>query len=62
VGTVTSGTFSPQRGRPLGMGYVEPAFAQPGTTLSLTVRNQRYAATVVTLPFWTRQPQVEHRA
>ena len=52
VGTVTSGTFSPVLGRPLGMGYVEPPFAAPGTSLTLTVRAQRYAATVVKLPFW----------
>ena len=52
VGTVTSGTFSPMLSRPLGMGYIEPAFAKPGTALTLTVRAQRYAATVVKLPFW----------
>ncbi len=52
VGTVTSGTFSPILNKPLGMGYVEPASAKPGTTLTLTVRNQRYGATVVKLPFW----------
>ena len=52
VGLVTSGTFSPILNRPLGMGYVEPAFAKPGTALTLTVRTQRYAATVVKLPFW----------
>jgi len=58
VGTVTSGTFSQVLNRPLGMGYVEPAFIKPGTSLSLTVRSQRYTATVVKLPFWkdeTRQ-------
>ncbi|OGX28820.1 MAG: hypothetical protein A3B78_00645 [Omnitrophica WOR_2 bacterium RIFCSPHIGHO2_02_FULL_67_20] len=57
VGTVTSGTFSPILSRPLGMGYVEPAFAKPGTALTLTVRAQRYAATVVKLPFWKGESQ-----
>ena len=52
VGTVTSGTFSPILQRPLGMGYVEAAYAKPGTVLTLTVRGQRYAATVVKMPFW----------
>ncbi len=52
VGVVTSGTFSPILERPLGMGYVEPAFATPGTVLTLTVRTQRYPAAVVKLPFW----------
>lgn len=62
VGTVTSGTFSPTLNRPLGMGYVEPAYAKPGTALTVTVRAQRYTATVVKLPFWkgeTQQPVVE---
>jgi aminomethyltransferase len=52
VGTVTSGTFSPILKRPLGMGYVEPAFTKPGTALTVIVRNQRYHGTVVKLPFW----------
>ena len=59
VGVVTSGTFSPVLKKPLGMGYVDPAFTTPGTTLTMTVRSQRYAATVVKLPFWkgeTKQP------
>lgn len=73
IGTVTSGTFSPILNKPLGMGYVQPAFAKPGTTLTLTVRTQRYSAMVVKLPFWkgeTKQPAIastvtptlEHRA
>ena len=37
IGTVTSGTFSPILNRPLGMGYVEVAFAKPGTALTITV-------------------------
>ena len=52
VGAVTSGTFSPTLNRPLGMGYVEGAFAKLGTTLSVSVRNKPYAGTVVKLPFW----------
>jgi len=57
VGTVTSGTFSPILNRPLGMGYVEPAYTKPGTTLTVTVRNQRYTGTVVKLPFWKGETQ-----
>jgi aminomethyltransferase len=56
VGTVTSGTFSSILGRPIGMGYVDAACAAAGTTLSLTVRSQRYPATVVKLPFWKGEP------
>ena len=55
IGQVTSGTFSPTMNKPLGMGYVEPDFAKPGTTLTLTVRAQTYPATVVKLPFWKAQ-------
>lgn len=57
VGVVTSGTFSPVLNRPLGMGYVEPARTAPGTALSLSVRSQRYTATVVKLPFWKGETQ-----
>ena len=59
VGIVTSGTFSPILTKPLGMGYVEPALAKAGTTLTVTVRSQKYTGTIVKLPFWkgeTRQP------
>lgn len=52
VGGVTSGTFSPMLNKPLGLGYVEPAWSPPGTTLTLTVRSQRYTGAVVKLPFW----------
>ncbi|MBI4003824.1 MAG: glycine cleavage system aminomethyltransferase GcvT [Candidatus Omnitrophica bacterium] len=52
VGTVTSGTFSQMLNRPIGMGYVEPACAKPGTELTMTVRSQRHTAKVVKLPFW----------
>jgi len=57
VGTVTSGTFSPILGRPLGMGYVEPAFSAPGTALTVAIRAQRCPATVVKLPFWKSERQ-----
>lgn len=55
IGVVTSGTFSPVLGRPLGMGYVETAFAKLATALTLLVRNQRYTAHVVKLPFWKQE-------
>ncbi len=58
VGTVTSGTFSPMLNKPLGMGYVEPAFTKPGTALTMTVRSQRYTGTVVKLPFWKPEGEV----
>lgn len=57
IGAVTSGTFSPILNRPLGMGYVEPAYTKPGTILTVTVRSQRYTGTVVKLPFWKGETQ-----
>ena len=60
VGAVTSGTFSPILNKPIGMGYVEMAFATPGTRLEVAIRTRRYPAAVVKLPFWrASQPKVE---
>jgi len=60
IGTVTSGTFSPILSRPLGMGYVEPASARPGTTVTIAVRAQRHTGTVVKLPFWKGESGSAH--
>jgi aminomethyltransferase len=51
VGVVTSGGFGPSVGAPIAMGYVETAFAAPGTELALTVRGKGLPAKVVPLPF-----------
>ncbi|MBU6372520.1 MAG: glycine cleavage system aminomethyltransferase GcvT [Alphaproteobacteria bacterium] len=51
IGVVTSGGFGPSVGAPISMGYVEPAFATPGTTIELLVRGQPRAAEIVSLPF-----------
>lgn len=51
VGLVTSGGFGPTVGGPVAMGYVETAYAAPGTELSLIVRGKPLPARVVTLPF-----------
>ena len=51
VGTVTSGGFGPTVGRPIAMGYVEPALAVPGTELYLIVRGRPLPAKVTALPF-----------
>ncbi len=57
IGQVTSGTYSPVLAKPLGMGYVEPASAAPGTSVRFTVRNQWYTGTIVKLPFWKGDPR-----
>ena len=51
VGVVTSGGFSPILNAPISMGYVETAFATPGTKVDLIVRGTPRAADVVALPF-----------
>ncbi len=54
VGTVTSGTFSPSLGRPIGMGYVEHAAAAVGTALEIRAGETRLPASVTARPFYTR--------
>ena len=51
IGTVTSGGFSPSLERPIAMGYVEAAYAVPGTVLEIDVRGRLIPATVVAMPF-----------
>ena len=54
IGTVTSGTFSPTLERPIGMGYVQPRFAVPGTKLQIDIRGRLETAKVINLPFYGR--------
>jgi aminomethyltransferase len=51
VGVVTSGGFSPSLDRPIAMGYVPTALAEPGTRVHLSVRGRRLPADVTALPF-----------
>jgi aminomethyltransferase len=51
IGVVTSGGFGPTVNGPVGMGYVETAFAIPGTAVTLMVRGKELPAHVVKLPF-----------
>jgi len=52
VGVVTSGTQSPSLGMGIGMGYVEPIFSAPNTTIEIEIRGQRAPAVVVAKPIY----------
>jgi aminomethyltransferase len=54
IGTLTSGTMSPTLGRPIGLGYVSPEHAAPGTALAVEIRGKPVAAEIVPLPFYQR--------
>jgi aminomethyltransferase len=51
IGEVTSGGFAPSLGAPIAMGYVETAYAEPGTPLHLIVRGKALEGRVVSMPF-----------
>jgi aminomethyltransferase len=51
IGIVTSGGFGPTVNGPVAMGYVETAFAAPGTKINLVVRDKPMPAAVSALPF-----------
>jgi aminomethyltransferase len=52
LGIVTSGTMSPSMGIGIGMGYVPPIFAVPGSKINIQIRKKLVPATVVKLPFF----------
>jgi aminomethyltransferase len=54
VGRVTSGTWSPSFEKALGMAFVPPDRAEPGTLLEVEVRGRRLPIEVVALPFYRR--------
>ncbi|MCA9016041.1 MAG: glycine cleavage system aminomethyltransferase GcvT, partial [Planctomycetaceae bacterium] len=54
VGMVTSGSFSPTLDMPIGMAYVEAAFAEPGRTLEADIRGKRFPVKLTSLPFYKR--------
>ena len=54
VGTVTSGTFSPSLRRGIAMGYVESKYAEPGSTVAVSIRGKLTDAQIVKVPFLQR--------
>ncbi|MGQ9819813.1 MAG: glycine cleavage system aminomethyltransferase GcvT [Candidatus Kapaibacteriales bacterium] len=51
IGFVTSGNISPILGKPIGMGYVQAKFSEPGTLIQIEARKQFFPAKVVKVPF-----------
>ena len=51
IGTLTSGGFSPSLQESIGQGYVESAYAQPGTKIFVNVRGRNIAAETASMPF-----------
>jgi aminomethyltransferase len=56
VGIVTSGTQSPSLNLGIGLGYVPPALAKPGTPIEIEIRGQRCAAIVAPKPLYRPVP------
>ena len=54
VGQVTSGTMLAQN-RAIGMGYVPPQAAKPGTPVAIEIHNRKVDAEIVKLPFYRRK-------
>jgi aminomethyltransferase len=51
IGVVTSGGFGPTIGGPVGMAYVDSAFAVAGTEIEILLRGKVRPATVTKMPF-----------
>jgi aminomethyltransferase len=54
IGEVTSGTQSPSLGVGIGLGYVPPEYAQPGTKLGIEIRGKTAPAVVVKKPIYRK--------
>lgn len=54
IGHVCSGTMSPSIEKPIGTGYVETAFSQPGSRIFVQIRGKNEAAQVVKPPFYKK--------
>lgn len=55
IGMVTSGTFSPTLNQAIGLALIDVEFSEPGTELSIVIRDTVSPAKVVKLPFYKRQ-------
>jgi glycine cleavage system T protein (aminomethyltransferase) len=57
AGFVSSGTFSPTLNKPIGMGYLPPEIAAPGTAVDVVIRERPERMVVAELPFYRAQRQ-----
>ena len=53
AGVVTSGTFSPSLEIGIGMAYLRPDLAEPGTEVEIDVRGKRRAARIASKPLYS---------
>ena len=51
IGKVTSGTYSPNINKFIGMALIAKKFTHPDTLLKIKIRDKLYEAQVTTLPF-----------
>jgi len=58
VGEVTSGNLSPRLQKGIGLGYVPPSYATPGTSIAIDIRGKVLPAVVVKPPFYKRPKSV----
>ncbi len=54
AGTVTSGSFGPTVEKNIGLAFVPPSHAAPGSRIAVEIRGRAVPATVVKTPFYTR--------
>ena len=65
IGEVTSGGVSPASGKTIGLGYLLPEYAKPGTAIQIDIRGKAVAATVTARPFLpprTKKPKAPDAA
>jgi len=58
IGEVTSGNLSPFLQKGIGLGYVPPRYAEPGTTVLIDIRGKAIPAKIVKPPFYKRTKSV----
>lgn len=54
IGKVTSGSFSPSTNKNIGLCLIQSQYAKIGEKLQIQIRDNRYNAQIVTIPFYSR--------